>query len=97
MAELNNEIKGFWCIEPIEELSEARFYVEPSMVKKGIGTLLWDRALIDLKTETIKYVTFISDANAQGFYEKKGAVKIGQQPSVVFEGVDVPIMRYYLK
>ena len=40
VAELKNKIKGFWCVYTIEELAEARFYIEPSSIKTGIGTLL---------------------------------------------------------
>jgi GNAT superfamily N-acetyltransferase len=97
VVELKNEIKGFWCVEPIEELAEARFYIEPTSIKTGIGTLLWQKMLEDLHDRELNYFTFVSDANAQGFYEKKGAIKIGTQPSVLIGDKDVPIMRYYLK
>ncbi|MDP4708658.1 MAG: GNAT family N-acetyltransferase [Rickettsiaceae bacterium] len=97
VAELKNEIKGFWCVEPIEGLGEDRFYIDPTFIKTGIGTLLWDKMLAELRGKGINYFTFVSDANAQGFYEKKGAIKIGAQPSVLIGENDVPIMRYYLK
>jgi GNAT superfamily N-acetyltransferase len=97
VAELKNKIKGFWCVYTIEELAEARFYIEPSSIKTGIGTLLWEKILADLRDKELNYFTFVSDANAQGFYEKKGAIKIGTQPSILIGDNDVPIMRYYLK
>jgi len=75
VVELKNEIKGFWCVEPIEELAEARFYIEPTSIKTGIGTLLWQKMLEDLHDRELNYFTFVSDANAQGFYEKKGLLR----------------------
>lgn len=76
VAELNNEVKGFWCRELEEELSEGRFYIDPTVIRTGVGTLLWDRMIADLKNRNIEYFTFLSDVNAQGFYEKKEQQKL---------------------
>lgn len=97
VALLNNKIKGFWCIVLEKEISEARFYIDPTVIRTGVGTLLWNKMIADLQNRNIEYFTFLSDVHAQEFYEKKGAIKIGEQPSVIITGKNTPIMRYYLK
>lgn len=97
VAELNNQIKGFWCHVLKQELSDSRFYIYPTVIRTGVGTLIWNIMISDLKQREFEYFTFLSDPHSQGFYEKKGAVKIGQQPSEVLIGKNIPIMRYYLK
>lgn len=98
VVDLNNEIIGFWLQEIKCDLSENRFYIKQNFVKHGIGTSLWRYVSKKLVSEnSLDYITFISDANAQGFYEKMGAVKIDEIPSSVLLGTNVPIMRYNLK
>ncbi len=96
VAELNDLIKGFFCIEPnqIGELSEAKFYIEPDSMRLGLGTILWNKVIYELKNEEVKYFKFLIDPNAQGFYEKLGAVKVAEQPSDIIEGYMIPIMKY---
>ena len=99
VALLNNKIKGFWCRElgKGQQLSQGRLYIDPTVIKTGVGTMLWNKMIADLQNRNIEYFTFLSDANAQEFYEKKGAIKIGEQSSVIITGKNIPIMRYYLK
>ncbi len=96
VAELNGEIKGFFCIAPSqnEELSEAKFYIEPDSIRAGLGTLLWNKVIFELRNEGVKYFKFLSDENARGFYEKLGAVQVAQQSSEIIEGSMIPIMKY---
>ena len=98
VVELNKKIIGFWLQEIKNDLSENRFYIKPSFIRKGVGSLLWSSVSKKLASEySLDYITFISDANAQKFYEKMGAVKVDDIPSSVLLGTNVPIMRYNLK
>ncbi|GAB4169904.1 MAG: hypothetical protein Tsb006_7750 [Rickettsiaceae bacterium] len=97
IAEISNEIKGFWGVVPQHEITEAKFYVDPSFIGSGIGTMLWDKVLAELRQTDLKYFTFLIERSAQGFYEKKGAVKVDEQESKLIKGNPVPVMRYYLK
>ncbi len=98
VVELNKKIIGFWLQEIKNNLSENRFYIMPSFIRKGVGSLLWSSVSKKLASEySLDYITFISDANAQKFYEKMGAVKVDEIPSSVLLGTNVPIMRYNLK
>ena len=98
VVELNKEIAGFWLQEIKSDLSENRFYIKQNFIKKGIGSALWHNVSRKLASDySLDYITFISDANAQEFYEKMGAVKIDEIPSSVLHRTNVPIMRYNLK
>jgi ribosomal protein S18 acetylase RimI-like enzyme len=96
IAELNGLIKGFFCIEPSqnEETSDAKFYIEPDSIREGLGTILWKEVVFELKNKGIKHFKILVDRNAQGFYEKLGAVKVDEQPSEIIEGYMIPIMKY---
>ena len=96
IAELNGLIKGFFCIEPSksEKTSEAKFYIEPDSIREGLGTMLWKQVISELKNKGIKHFKILVDRNAQGFYEKLGAVKVGEQPSEIIEDYMHPIMNY---
>ena len=92
VVELNKKIIGFWLQEIKNDLSENRFYIKPSFIRKGVGSLLWSSVSKKLASEySLDYITFISDANAQKFYEKMGAVKVDDIPSSVLLGTNVPI------
>jgi len=94
-ARLSNAIKGFILFSEQENFLK-KLYVDPSCINTGVGTLLWQRLIQDLREKNFKHINFLSDPNAQGFYEKKGAFKIGRRASKVFDGVYIPIMRYTL-
>jgi ribosomal protein S18 acetylase RimI-like enzyme len=95
-VELGGLIKGFFCIEPSqsEEISNAKFYIEPDSIREGLGTMLWNQVIFELKNKEIKHFKFLVDKNAQGFYEKLGAVKVGEQRSEIIEKYMIPIMKY---
>jgi hypothetical protein len=99
VAELNGSIKGFFCIDPSqsEKTNEAKFYIEPDSIRKGLGTILWNQVILELKNKKIQRFKFLVDKNAQGFYEKLGAVKVGEQPSEIIEKYMIPIMKYIIK
>ncbi len=96
VAKIDDLIKGFFCIAPnrSEALSEAKFYIEPDSIRLGLGTKLWNKVIHELRTEEVRCFKFLIDPNAQGFYEKLGAIRIGEQLSDVTEGYMIPIMKY---
>jgi len=97
VAEKEGVVVGFWCREIKKELSLGRFYIDPAYIGKGVGSYLWSAMIAELTSRGLEYFTLLSDPNAQGFYEKKGAHKIGDHPSEIFKGENLPIMKYYLK
>lgn len=97
LAEKDGIIDGFFGVVPeAEDRNEAKFYLRPKIIKQGLGSRLWDRVIADLRKAGLKYFTFVIDNNAIGFYEKKGAIKIGERPSSVV-GENIPLMRFDLK
>ncbi|RTK92802.1 MAG: N-acetyltransferase [Rickettsiales bacterium] len=100
VEENEGKIEGFFGIIPYDDLNEAKFYINPSNIKTGIGKRLWHHVIQDLEKMELDYITIIIDGNAIGFYEKLGFIKIGEQPSKlnnVNNESYTPIMRYYLK
>jgi len=73
------------CRELEKELSKGKLYIDSTIIKTEVGTLLWDRMIVNLKNRNIEYFTFLSDVNAQELYEKKGAIRINEQLAVVFK------------
>ncbi len=59
--------------------------IDSTIIKTEVGTLLWDRMIVNLKNKNIEYFTFLSDVNAQELYEKKGVIRINEQLAVVFK------------
>ncbi len=68
------------------------FFVNNQLIGKGIGKKLWkaaSRYALEKKWEKFE---LISDPNAEKFYEKMGAKKIGEVES--FPGRFVPLMEF---
>ncbi len=71
VIELRNKIIGFWLREIKEELSEGRFFILKDYMKKGFGTLLWDKMIFDLKYQyKLKYL-HLSVMKQQEVFMKK--------------------------
>jgi GNAT superfamily N-acetyltransferase len=98
VAKLDNIIKGFFALVPMQEegLNPAKFYIEPEKTRSGLGTLLWNQVITDLKSQKIKELKFDIDPSAQGFYEKLGAIKIAERPSTIIKEHMIPIMKYII-
>ena len=87
VVEDNGEIVGFGHAVPGEILA---IFVDPSVHKKGIGTLLLEYGLtVALKDH--QKVKVMSTVNAEGFYKKHGFVKIKDDVDVR-RGVEVPVV-----
>jgi len=58
-------------------------FIHPSYIRKGIGEKLIAIAFDWCKGKSLEQLYVISDPNAKGFYEKMGAICIGELPSRV--------------
>jgi len=95
VAEENSELLGYVSIieEPRKhvvkigdyKLSGGFFldnlFIHPSYIRQGIGEKLIAIAFDWCKERRIKRLHVFSDPNAKGFYEKMGAVCLGELPS----------------
>lgn len=56
-------------------------FVEPEMIGSGVGRALWDHAVTVARDEGAGKVFVQSDPNAEAFYLRMGARKVGASPS----------------
>lgn len=91
VLEKNNKILAFYSITLNEKKLEALF-IDPEHIGKGLGKLLWLDLLSKAKQLNIEEFTFDSDPNAEAFYVKMGAKRIGETPSTVFPDRRLPLM-----
>ncbi len=68
-------------------------WVAPSYIGHGFGRLLFDDLKKRLHALGCSRLIIISDPNAEGFYRKMGAVKIGEKPTRI-EGRSFSIFEF---
>lgn len=79
-----------------EEICLSHLFVEPVFIGQGIGALLWRHAVEQARRWSAKTLVFGADPHAQAFYERMGAVVVGEKHSTIFPGRKVPRMCYEL-
>ena len=79
VAYLDGKSAGFCAVsKENEEASVEHLWVLPEYKGKGIGAELFRYMLSRCKERGARALEIESDPNAQGFYERMGAVKIGE-------------------
>lgn len=99
VAELDGEIKGFWCRSVSEDKdvpSRGLLFIEPDAIGTGCGQQLWEAVKAALIKKGVKSFVFEADPNAVSFYLKIGAKKIDEKDSTVIPGRKIPIMKFDL-
>lgn len=95
LLEQKNEIQGFYCFVVAAEKLDLLF-VDSKHIGKGIGKKLWKHLILTAKQLGLSKFTIDSDPNAEDFYKKMGAVRIGEIPSTVFSNRKLPLMQVML-
>jgi hypothetical protein len=65
-------------------MSRARWtklFIEPRHVRGGVGRAPLVHAIAEARRRGAERLTLLADPNAAGFYERNGAVRIGEAPS----------------
>jgi len=81
-ATVKTTIIGFYALT----ISDSNFelehlWIKPSYIGKGAGSKLLADATRQVAVQKGKKLKILTDPNAEGFYLKKGAVRIGKLPS----------------
>lgn len=96
VAEHEGGTVGFCALEPgADGWTLEHLWVEPRAMGREIGRALFDRAVAHIRTTDRRPMFIVSDPNAEGFYLKLGAVRVGEQQAPV-DGVarTLPVLRY---
>src|SRR5215217_9221756 len=84
VAEEAGEIRGFYALSVTGEKAELEhMWVTPACIGSGIGKELFLDAMERAAALNVSDVELSADPNAAGFYERMGAVQIGETESVI--------------
>jgi GNAT superfamily N-acetyltransferase len=88
---------GFYTlVKWAADIELGHFFVDPPSIGRGVGRALWDDALERAAELGYARLLIQSDPNAEGFYLKLGAERIGEVPSAVWPGRKLPLLVYPL-
>jgi len=73
-----SDVIGFFALVKgdIDELDH--FWLLPKVIGKGYGNMVFEQIIFECNSLDINEFYIISDPNAEGFYLKKGALKVGE-------------------
>jgi GNAT superfamily N-acetyltransferase len=101
VAESGGKVGGFYSLEHRdgEAMWLENLFIDPDAIRAGYGSLLFDHAVETARALGYRFIEFDSDPNAEGFYLKKGAVRISARPRPIPGQPDrlLPKMRFDLE
>jgi N-acetylglutamate synthase-like GNAT family acetyltransferase len=71
-------------------------FIEPRHIGKGYGKELWNYAVNLARGLGFSRLVLTADPNAEAFYARQGAIRIGEKPSPVGSDRKLPVMEYIL-
>ena len=69
-------------------------FIEPHYIRKGYGKQLWNYAVNLARSLGFSRLVLTADPNAEPFYTRQGAVRIGEKTSPVGSDRRLPVMEY---
>ncbi len=94
VADLGGLVAGFYSVDgepPVGELGN--MWVRPGEIGTGLGRVMWQDAMAVAAAAGFEYLEISAEPNAEGFYLKMGAERIGAMPSGSIPGRMLPLMR----
>ena len=84
VAENENQITGFYALIIRQEKAELdHMWVAPEHIGSGVGKELFIHAMQSAAGQQVSEMEILSDPNAEGFYRKMGAYRIGETVSEI--------------
>jgi len=88
-------------IYSVQHISEKKYeledcWVAPQYIGKGYGKVLFKHLESTLESLDCRKLVIVSDPNAEGFYLRMGAIRIGEEASKI-KGRVLPILEYEIK
>ena len=99
VAVVDGGIVGFYALEPTpdERIVElAALFVEPACIGTGVGRTLMNHALEASRALGADRLIIQGDPNAERFYIRAGATKVGKRPSGSIPGRVLPLFEIRL-
>ena len=94
----DGRIIGFYSLLIKQEGNTIEFfYIEPQYIGKGYGEKMWNHLANYCKGHNIKDFTLVTSPQAKEFYEKMGAIQIGEVESSLKKGRKIPELKYNLE
>lgn len=95
LAELGGRPLGFAGLSMPDASPELVYlFVEPDLIGKGVGRKLWDRAIAEARALAWPSLKIVSDPNAEPFYRRMGAVRVGERASEADPSRTIPILEF---
>lgn len=83
LGESDDGVVGFFAVSSNPDFAELEhFWISPTHAGRGIGKLLFERALALCRQRGVARLRVVSDPNAEGFYRRLGGTVVAQVPSV---------------
>ena len=84
LAEQDDQILGFYALKIQHEKAELdHLWVAPEHIGTGVGKQLFLHAMQSSARRNISEIEILSDPNAEGFYQKMGAHRVGEAVSEI--------------
>lgn len=102
VLKLDDEIIGYYALKEPPFSTEglpyelSALFVKAGQQGKGLGTLLFRRAVAKARSRGWKKLEWISDPDAEVFYQKMGAAVTGYFENLLNPAVDLPVFTYSL-
>ncbi|MDB6041167.1 MAG: hypothetical protein JWM99_5008 [Verrucomicrobiales bacterium] len=98
VARRDNELIGFYLLRiDGEKALLEHLWVRPNQIGRGLGRLLFVHAVEQARTRGAKFIEIESDPNAEGFYRRLGAQRVGTVNATVVDFPrEVPVLRFQL-
>lgn len=77
---------------PGETAELERLFVEPDRIGRGYGRRLWRDAVARARGAGAERLVVQSDPQAEGFYARMGAERVGEAPSASIPGRVLPVL-----
>ncbi len=97
VLERRGKLLGFYSLAPWRaDVELLHFFVDPPAMGDGVGRRLWSNAVQRARRLGFLRLLVQSDPNAEGFYLKLGAERIGEVPSQAVAGRLLPLLLFRL-
>jgi GNAT superfamily N-acetyltransferase len=97
VAERDGAVVGMFIIggePPLGEIED--FFVDPEHIGTGLGAVMFAALRASAAEAGFTRLRIDADPNALGFYERQGAVQIGEEPSGSIPGRMLPLLELKL-